>query len=93
MTENSPAIPRRLTPPGLAHDELVSLLQVITAYDNRSADAGTVAAWAEAARRQRWTFAEAIDAVHEHYSANTTWLMPGHVTQLIRRERGKNWQE
>ncbi|MBF6133492.1 hypothetical protein IU501_10825 [Nocardia otitidiscaviarum] len=71
----------------------MTLLQVVAAYDGRDIDSAAIAAWTEAARRQRWTFAEAADAVHQHYSAQTAWIMPGHVTQLIRRDRGRNWQE
>ncbi|MFE2994235.1 hypothetical protein ACFXG4_04790 [Nocardia sp. NPDC059246] len=90
MTPNLPTAPNAQ---GLTNDELVTVLQVITAYDNRSVDSATIAAWGEAARRKRWTFAEAIDAVHEYFSDNTARLMPGHITQIIRRDRGKNWQE
>jgi hypothetical protein len=74
-------------------DNIVELLQVAAAYDNRDIDAPMIAAWGEAARRQRWTFTEALEAVHQHYSQGVAWLMPGHVTQLIRRARGANWQE
>ncbi|MFE3059092.1 hypothetical protein [Nocardia sp. NPDC059239] len=93
MTPNLPTAPGDNPPHGLTNDELVTLLQVITAYDNRTVDNATVGAWGDAGRRQRWTFGEALDAVRQHYSANTAWLMPGHITQTIRRNRGKNWQE
>ncbi|MGW4119863.1 hypothetical protein [Nocardia sp. NPDC004711] len=93
MTCNLPTAPKGNTPPGLTNDEIVTLLQIITAYDNRSVDSATVAAWREAGRRRRWTFDEAVEAVHVHYSHNTAWLMPGHITQIIRRDRGRNWQE
>ncbi|MGW4090067.1 hypothetical protein [Nocardia sp. NPDC004750] len=77
----------------MTNDEVVTLLQEITRHDNREIDESSVRVWTEAARRQHWTFDEALDAVYEHYSAQTTWLMPGHVTQIIRRGRGRNWQE
>jgi hypothetical protein len=69
-------------------DEIIELLQVIHAYDNRKIDGITVAAWSESARRARWTVREATEAVHEHF-ANTpgTWLMPGHVTERVRASR------
>ncbi|WP_280393198.1 hypothetical protein [Nocardia wallacei] len=78
---------------GVSHDEAVTLLQIAAVYDNRDIDQLIINAWLEAARRQRWTFPEAADAVHQHYSKHTAWLMPGHITQIIRRGRGRNWQE
>ncbi|MBF6189511.1 hypothetical protein [Nocardia farcinica] len=77
----------------MTHDDVVTLLQVIHAYDGREITDGAVLAWEEAARRQQWTFEEAVNGVHAHYSENTKWIMPGHVTQMIRRERGRFWQE
>jgi len=75
-------------------DEVVTLLQIITAYDGRTIDNVSVMAWSQAARRQSWVFDEAAAAVHEHYSESPSWLMPGHVTQLIRRGRsGGSWQD
>lgn len=65
-------------------DEVVNLLQAICVYDGRKLDALVVAAWTEAATRGRWTFPDALEAVHEHYAKSTAWLMPGHVTELIR---------
>lgn len=75
-------------------DEIVTLLQIITAYDGRTIDNVSIMAWTQAAQRQHWTFDEAAAAVHEHYSASPAWLMPGHVTQLVRRGgAGALWQE
>lgn len=65
-------------------DEVVNLLQAICVYDGRKLDGLVVAAWTESATRARWTFADALEAVHEHYAKSTAWLMPGHVTELIR---------
>ncbi|BAD54864.1 hypothetical protein [Nocardia farcinica] len=84
---NQPAIT------GLTNDEIVTLLQIATGYDGREIDEVLITLWSEAARRRRWTFTEAVNAVHEHFAEETTWIMPGHVTQLIRRERGRYWQE
>lgn len=69
------------------HNDVVTLLQVIAAYDSRTIDRASINAWSEAARRQRWTYADARDAVHEHYARSTAWLMPGHVTELIHAPR------
>lgn len=78
----------------MTKDEVLTLLQVIAAYDNREAHPLMVAAWTEAATRRGWTFAAAVEAVHEHYAESSDWLMPGTVTQLIRRNvPGRKWQE
>lgn len=77
----------------MTHDEVVTLLQVITRYDGRDIDESSVMVWTEAARRRQWTFDDAVDAAHEHYADQTRWIMPGHVTQIIRRKRNQNWQE
>ena len=75
-------------------DQIVTLLQVITAYDGRDIDQIAIAMWSTAANRQNWVFDEAVAAVHDHYSESPTRRMPGHVTQLIRRGRsGGLWQE
>lgn len=71
----------------LTEDETKAVLAAATSYDNRKAGRATILAWGEAARRARWTFAEALDAVHEHYANDTAFLMPGHVTQRIRVQR------
>lgn len=68
----------------MTHDEVVHLLQIVSTYDSRKLDHLTVAAWKEAASRARWTSDAALEAVHEHYSKSTAWLMPGHVTELVR---------
>jgi hypothetical protein len=76
-----------------SQDHIVELLQVAAAYDNRDIDAPMVAAWSEAARRKSWTQPEALEAVHEHYADETAWLLPGHITRIIRRRRNTNWQD
>ncbi|MBN9108596.1 MAG: hypothetical protein J0I34_07415 [Pseudonocardia sp.] len=63
------------------------LLAVVIAYDNRKLADANILAWTEAARRGRWTLAEAVDAVHEHYASQSVWLMPGHVSATIRARR------
>lgn len=67
--------------------EIGALLAAVMAYDNRRVGESTVAAWTEAADRGRWSFDEALDAVHGHYSESTEWLMPAHVTTRIREDR------
>ncbi len=69
-------------------DGVIQLLQLISAYDNRRIDELLVRTWAEAARRARWSFDGAADAIHEHYATSTSWLMPGHITAALRAQKG-----
>lgn len=67
--------------------EIRQLLAVAMAYDNRKPGQAAVLAWGEAARRARWTFEAAMDAVHAHYAESTEFLMPAHITQRLRAGR------
>lgn len=71
----------------MTEDEIRGLLAAAMAYDNRRPGDANVAAWMEAAARARWTFAEALEAIHAHYATSTAFLMPGHITELIRAGR------
>lgn len=68
-------------------DQMINLMSVITAYDNRDAGRANILVWAEAARRGRWTYTEAEDAVHQHYLVTTDFLMPAHIGNRIRDRR------
>lgn len=68
----------------LTESEVRRLLAVVMAYDNRKPGDAAVLAWAEAARRGGWTLDGALDAVHQHYSRSTEWIMPGHITETLR---------
>jgi len=72
---------------GLTDHQTRQLLAVAMSYDNRKPSDAAVMAWVEASVRARWTFAEAIDAVHAHYTESTVFVMPGHVTERIRAAR------
>lgn len=61
-------------------DEIVALLKTASAYDNRKPDYASVLAWAESAKRGRWTFDRAVDAIHHHYATSTDRIMPAHIT-------------
>lgn len=73
----------------MTEDDVIDLLSVITAYDKRNTGASEINAWAEAARRGRWTLHEAVEAVHEHFASSTEYLMPGHVNQRLRAARSQ----
>ena len=74
-------------PPTMTADEIIDLLSVVTAYDNRNATQATVMAWSKSAGIARWTAEAAHWAVHQHFAESTDWLMPAHVTQRIRAAR------
>lgn len=69
--------------------EVAGLLSVISTYDARMTGPSEIASWSEAARRGRWTYPEAVEAVHQHFAFDTknNWLMPGTVTGAIRAAR------
>lgn len=71
----------------MTEDEIRGLLAAAMAYDNRRPGDANVAAWMESATRARWTFTEALDAIHAHYATSTAFVMPGHVTERIRQAR------
>lgn len=68
----------------MTHDEIVELLQLAGTYDRRTIGKTDISAWGDAARRGRWTVQGAQDAVREHYARSAAFLMPGHVTELVK---------
>jgi hypothetical protein len=70
--------------------EIINLLSIAAAFDNRKAGESTVHAWTDSSERARWTFVEASEAIKDYY-ANTTdekpWVMPSHITARIRSVR------
>jgi len=68
-------------------EQVIDLLTIASAYDNRKPDETAVYAWHEAATRERWTWEEAREAVLDHYARSSEWLMPGHVTRWIKSRR------
>lgn len=71
----------------MTEQEIKLLLAAAMHYDNRNPGHSAVLAWQEAANRARWTFNTALNALHEHYAESTDFLMPGHITTRIRRDR------
>lgn len=71
----------------MTEQEIRRLYAAIMAYDNRRLSEANIRAWWEQANRNRWTFDEALAAVHEHHANSTEYLMPGHVTAIIRANR------
>jgi hypothetical protein len=72
----------------LTNEHILKLLRACSGYDGRRPPTDQQkAAWMEGGKRGRWTFAEAEEAIHDHYAEHTEWIMPGHVTAIIRRKR------
>lgn len=71
----------------LTRPEMVNLLTAASAYDNRQPNPAAVMAWGKASEIGRWTFDEALEALHAHYAETTDFVMPGHITARIRVER------
>ncbi|MFC0546907.1 zinc finger domain-containing protein [Kutzneria chonburiensis] len=67
--------------------EVRALLATCMAYDHRRPGDADLAAWTDAATRGRWTFAEANEAIRQHYATTAAWIMPGHVDARIRAGR------
>jgi hypothetical protein len=67
--------------------DTIDLLTAIAAYDGRAPSEAAVIAWREAGDRAHWSLPEALDAVHSYFAESTAWIMPAHVTAIIRAER------
>jgi hypothetical protein len=71
-------------------NEVIDLLSIAQAFDKRTVGEAEVTAWLDSAKRARWTFDEASEAVKDYYAKTTSerpWIMPSHVTNMIRAER------
>lgn len=73
----------------MSRDDVAALLQIAATYDNRNIDDAVINAWLGTARDGRWTYELAVAAIRHHYTEQTAWIMPGHITQFIRNERRK----
>jgi hypothetical protein len=71
----------------VTENEIKQLYAAAMAYDNRKPSNAGITAWWEQAERNRWTFHEALEAIHTHHSESTEYLMPGHITAIIKRAR------
>lgn len=72
----------------LTEVQVRAVLATAMSYDNRKPPGqANVVAWCDSAARARWTFDAAIEAVKAHYAEDSAFLMPGHITARIRKER------
>lgn len=73
--------------------EIIALLAIATAFDNRTVGEANISAWTDSARRGRWAFEEASDAIKDYYTSTTDarpFVMPNHITHrvsAVRRDR------
>ena len=71
-------------------NEVIDLLSIVQAFDKRTVGEPDVIAWEDSARRCRWTYVEAAEAVKDYYARTTSerpFIMPSHITNSIRRNR------
>lgn len=74
----------------LSEKHIKELLFTASGYDGRKPPSqAQTDAWFEGAKRGNWTFDEARSAVHEHYSRSTDWIMPAHVSAIVRAARAE----
>ncbi len=72
----------------MTEDQIKALLVLAMSYDNRKMPGqANVAAWSDSAMLAKWTFDEALRALKAHYTEDSAFLMPGHITARIRQER------
>jgi hypothetical protein len=71
-------------------DEILNLLEIAQAFDKRTIGEPDVVAWTDSAKRGRWTYDEAQEVIKEYYARTTAerpWIMPSHVTNMVRANR------
>ncbi len=70
----------------LNEDQVRALLAVAMSYDHRNPGDADVMAWEEAAKRMKWRFVPAREAIHAHYAERREFIMPGDITQRLKLE-------
>ncbi|OZC55106.1 hypothetical protein CH289_07905 [Rhodococcus sp. RS1C4] len=68
-------------------DQMTELLQKIQIIDNRQLDRLVLSQWLEAAHDASWTADEAHAALRYHRAQSTEYLVPAHLTKIIRERR------
>lgn len=75
----------------MTEDDVAELLEEIEQLDTRRTfDQRQVQAWHRIAIQARWTLAEALVAVTQHYVESKNWIMPADITAGIRSRRDTN---
>lgn len=68
------------------HD-VIDVLTLIAAYDQRTVGEDDVKAWTQTAHIGKWRTAHAARVVVEHYADQTDRIMPAHITRRLRELR------
>jgi hypothetical protein len=75
----------------ITHQEIITLLSMLTALDQRNVGDGDVLLWHAAGNNERWTYKQAERAIVDlagRWTPEQAWrIVPGHVTELIRKDR------
>lgn len=75
----------------ISHQEIITLLSMLTALDARNVGEADVLLWHAAANAERWTYPQAERAIVQlaaRWTPEQAWrIVPGHVTELIRAAR------
>jgi hypothetical protein len=71
----------------MSEQEIRAVYAIATTYDNRKTSESNITAWWEQAIRNRWTLDEVREAIHQHHGQSTEFLMPAHITAIIRANR------
>jgi hypothetical protein len=71
----------------LTRAQAARLVTLAAAWDNREVGEAAAIAWCDSGNRARWTYAEAVEAIKDHYAATSDWIMPSHITTRIREVR------
>lgn len=73
----------------ITNTEAIDLLTAASVYDSRKPNPDAVLAWMKASELGRWSFPEALNALHEHYATSRDYLMPAHITERIKARRAQ----
>lgn len=73
----------------MTEQEIRALYATATAYDNRRPSEANITAWWQQAERNHWTFADALEAIHQHHAESTEYLMPAHITAIIKARKSQ----
>ncbi len=71
----------------MTEEEIRRLYAIAMSYDNRKFSEANITAWWEQAERNRWGYDEAREAIHGHHARSTDFLMPAHITAIIKEEK------
>ncbi len=67
----------------MTQNEIVGLLKIASAYDGRERGQADIMAWGDAATRAEWTYAEAAEALKDHFAFDGAFLTPATVTKRL----------